>query len=235
MKKIIFLMILFVGVGISTHASDDIDKALTPIEENEVQTRIENVGVKILNSNKIDTHMVFLYSDLKKEELLNIDKTLHSGQVIVYKDIYKFIEDDNELAAGISRGILYSLKSLKGIFGGTLPALQMRAAPKKFELVADKCGVDFMVQAGYNPLAMITFINKTVPQKRHDLVSNKNLASKRMAIIYEYIYTKYPYYLKNNEYIDNIHYQNFLLTSQANRKLLEEKIKNNSNERLHYE
>lgn len=53
--------------------------------------------------------------------------------------------------------------------------------------------------------------------------------------IYEYIYTKYPYYLINNEYLENIHYQNFLLTSQNNRRMLEEKVKNNSREILKYE
>ena len=42
-----------------------------------------------------------------------------------------------------------------------------------------------------------------------------------------------PY--KNNEYLENIHYQNFLLTSQNNRRMLEEKVKNNSREILKYE
>ena len=80
-----------------------------------------------------------------------------------------------------------------------------------------------MVKAGYNPIALITFIQKTVPQKRYDTISTKNLTSKRLAHIYEYIYTKYPYY------------QNFLLTSQNNRRMLEEKVKNNSREILKYE
>ena len=51
----------------------------------------------------------------------------------------------------------------------------------------------------------------------------------------EYIYTKYPYYLANNTYINNEFYQRFLLTSQNNRRLLQEKIKNNSKENLKYE
>lgn len=208
---------------------------LTLVEDNIIQTRINNVGFEILNANKIDVRMVFIYNEADKLELLDLDKTLHSGQVIVFKDIYKNIEDDNELAAGLSRGIVYGLRSLKGYWNGSLPAIQMRAAPKKYEIVADKCAVDLMVKAGFNPLGLITYINKTVPQKRHDLISNKNLASKRLAIVYEYIYTKYPYYLKNNEYINNKHYQNFLLTSQNNRRLLEEKIQSGSKKTLNYE
>ena len=54
-------------------------------------------------------------------------------------------------------------------------------------------------------------------------------------MVYEYIYTKYPYYLQNNTYLENEHYQNFLLTSQENRRLLAEKIKNQSKEKLKYD
>ena len=46
--------------------------------------------------------------------------------------------------------------------------------------------------------------------------------------VYEYIYEKYPSFLANNCYADNIYYQNFLLTSENNRKKLAEKIKTNS-------
>ena len=103
-------------------------------------------------------------------------------------------------------------------------SVKMKAAPKKYELVFDKLAVDYMVKAGYNPLGLITFINKSCPQVRQDTFSTKNLTSKRLANIYERIYTKYPAYLANNEYLYNDYYQNFLLTSQENRKKLEEKI-----------
>ncbi len=81
---------------------------------------------------------------------------------------------------------------------------------------------------------MITFVNKSKVQKRTNSLT-ENLTSKRLAIIYEYIFTKYPYYLKNNEYFFNENYQNFLLTSQNNRKMLEEKIQSGSKEKLKYE
>ena len=64
------------------------------------------------------------------------------------------------------------------------------------------------------------------PQARQDKISSNNLTSKRLAYIYERIYKNYPYYLENNEYIENEHYQNFLLNSQENRNKLEEQIKN---------
>ena len=135
----------------------------------------------------------------------------------------------------MARGILTALKSYDGYFNGYLSALQIKAAPKKFEIVADKRAVDYMVNAGYDPIGLITFIQKSCPQKRFDKISNKNLASKRLAIIYEYIYTKYPYFLVNKKYFENEHYQNFLLNSQNNRRMLLEKIKTGSKEELKYE
>ena len=62
-----------------------------------------------------------------------------------------------------------------------------------------------------------------------------NPASKRMAIIYEYIYMNYPYYLANNPYFENINYQNFLLNSVENRAKLKEKIETGSTEKVKYE
>ena len=53
-------------------------------------------------------------------------------------------------------------------------------------------------------------------------------------LIYEYIYTKYPSILVDNEYKDNIYYQNFLLTSRNNRMKLLEKVKAGSTKRVNY-
>ena len=93
-----------------------------------------------------------------------------------------------------------------------------------------------MVKAGYNPLGLITYINKSFPQARQDRFSSTNLTSKRLAYIYERIYTQYPNFLINNTYINNENYQNFLLTSLENRKKVVEKSKNpNLNKGIKYE
>ena len=86
--------------------------------------------------------------------------------------------------------------------------------------------VDYMVNAGYNPIGLITFINKSFPQARQDKFSSNNLTSKRLAHIYERIYIQYPSFLVNNIYLKNDSYQNFLLTSQDNRQKLQDKINN---------
>lgn len=195
------------------------------VEENTIQTRINTVGTKLLNANKIEDRVTFIYDEKGKQSILKADKSLTKRQVVVYGKMYKNIETDDELAAYIAREIPMAVRSYDGLGKGWLSAAKMKAAPKKYEIVFDKMAVDYMVKAGYNPLGLITYINKTYPQTRQDLFSGHNLTSKRLAYIYERIYTQYPYFLVNNSYLTNEYYQNFLLTSQANRDKVLEKSK----------
>ena len=231
MKKFIISFLCLLAFSTSTFAVSD--KEI--IQEQTIQNRINDIGTQILNANKIKGHIIFVYDKEAKDSLLKMDTTVTSRQIVMFREYYKFIADDNELAAYLAREIARSSRTFDGMGNGWLTGVQIKAAPKKFELVSDKRAVDYMVNAGYNPIALITFINKAYPQHYQDLVSNKNLTSKRLAHIYEYIYTKYPYFLANNEYLENPHYQNFLLNSVENRRLFEEKIKTNSKEKLKYE
>lgn len=227
------LLFIFITLAILNLPATAIE--IIPAKENSIQTHIDNIGTKILNKNKIDKRIIFTYNKQTKEKLISTDKRLSKRQIIVYDGLYQSIQNDDELAAMLSREISTVMKSYSGIWGGRLDSIQVTLGSKKFETVADKRAVDYMVNANYNPLALIIFINKTCPQKRSDRFSRHNLTSKRLARIYEYITYKYPEYLTNNELLNNQYYQNFLLTSIENRKKLEEKIKNNSAEELDYE
>ncbi len=230
LKKIALLFVMFL-FPLCVFATEEADL----VRYQTIQQRIDDIGAKILNANKIEQRVVFLCSEKDKKAKLRLEKSLTSRQVVLYQNDYQFIDSDDEMAAFLSRGVLYAMKTYRGAFNGYISALQIKVSPKKFELVADKRAVDFMVKAGYNPLGLITFIQKSTPQKRYDKFSGKNLASKRMAVIYEYIYTRYPYFLKYNDYLSNEHYQNFLLTSENNRRLLLQKVKSGSKEELQYE
>ncbi len=231
MKKIIITVMLMLLSSMSVLAITD-DEI---IQDQSIQARVNRVGTQILNANKIQGRIIFVYDKTAKESLIKMDKTVSKREIIMYQEYYRQISDENELAAYLAREISNASRTYDGIGNGWLTAVQIKAAPKKFETVADKRAVDFMVKAGYNPVALITFINKAFPQHYQDFISNKNLTSKRLALIYEYIYTKYPYYLANNEYLENPHYQNFLLNSTYNRKLLETKVKNGTRENHKYE
>lgn len=221
MKKILVLLILLL-FSLPNFADEDLHLE----EDNKIQTRINQVGMKILNSNKLEQRVTFVYDELGKKNLLKADKALTKRQVIVFGSAYKNIETDDELAAYIAREIPAAIRSYDGLGHGWLSSFKMKAAPKKYELVFDKLAVDYMVKAGYNPLGLITYINKSFPQVRQDRFSSTNLTSKRLAYIYERIYTQYPSFLVNNAYIKNEYYQNFLLTSQSNREKVLEKVKN---------
>lgn len=232
MLKKLVLILMILAISSSARANED----MAALEnENSIQTRIDNIGTKLLNHNKITKRVVFTYTTKDKRQLLSTDKSLTKRQVIIYDGLYQSVQTDDELAAMLAREISTAVKSYSGIWGGSLDSLEVYLGAKKFETVADKRAVDYMVEAGYNPLALIVFINKTCPQKKFDRFSRHNLTSKRLARIYEYITYKYPQYLENNEYINNEYYQNFLLTSLENRKKLENKIKNNLTEEVKYE
>lgn len=231
MKKILFLFIAAIISAGSVFAVQD-----SVIErEQGIQNRINETAFKILNANKIDKRIIFVYDKSEKKSLLKSTDEVTKRQVVLYENDIKFISNEDELAAFLSRGISTALKSYGGVWNGGLNAVQIKAAPKIYEIVADKRAVDFMVNAGYDPIGLITYINKAYPQKRFDRFSNTNLTSKRLAIIYEYIYTKYPYYLVNSKYLETDSYQNFLLNSSYNRRLLEKKIRNGSVEEPEYE
>ena len=214
---LISLLLIFSNI---VYAADD----SLLMHENKIQAKLNSVGMKLLNSNKIEERIIFIYDENGKKSLLKEDKTITKRQVVVFGEYYKNIENDDELAAYIAREISAAVRSYNGKFG-IISSIQVKAAPKKYELLFDKLAVDYMVKAGYNPLGLITFIHKTFPQARQDKISPNNLTSKRLAYIYEKIYTQYPNFLVKNKYIQNETYQNFLLTSLENRKKVAEKAK----------
>jgi len=221
MKKSIFIICLF----LFTNSSFAVEES-NLVELNKIQKHINEVGTKILNSNKLEKRVIFTYSEKNKLEVLKNTDTLTKRQVVVYSDSYKNIETEDELAGYIAREIPTAIRSYEGLGNGWLSSVKLKAAPKKYELVFDKLAVDYMVKAGYNPLGLITYINKSYPQARQDRISAHNLTSKRLAYIYERIYMKYPEFLINNTYLENYYYQNYLLTSLNNRLVTEKKAKN---------
>ena len=232
MKKIFLLLVVIFALTCSNTFAED-ENSTTLINDIKIQKRISNIGFKLLNANKIDVRMIFVYQD--KEKLIKLEPGLMKRQIIVYDKTMQFVSDDNEIAAYLSREICKSAESYSGAFKGFVTSSQIKMAPKKYELFFDKRAVDYMVMAGYNPIGLITFINKSQPQKRFDKISRHNLTSKRLANIYEYIFTQYPYFLSNNSYLDNEAYQHFLLSSIENRKKLNDKIKSGSKRAVKYE
>lgn len=236
MKKFLILSLCGLLFGIApSFASTELNES-EPIgvfkTQQQKQRYINSIGFRILNANKIKQRMNFIYSSKKT---INAFSTHVGRSITIYHGIIAYTDSEDEIAAILSHEISHSIDSYQGIFRGTFSNLPHLFVPRKYERKADKRGVDFMVNAGYNPVAMIVMMNKVFPQDRYEFLSTHPLASRRMAYVYEYIYTKYPQYLKNNIYQDNIYYQNFLLTSQDNRRKLQKKIESKSDKRVRYD
>ena len=228
---LIGIIIILNLAAVRAFASDNLSSEI--INDMYIQKRISDIGLKLLNANKIDKRMIFVYNS--KYSKINAEPGLTRREIVLYDKSIQFASDDDEIAAFLAREISKTEESYTGIWRGLVSSVQIKCAPKKYQIFFDKRAVDYMVKAGYNPIALITFMNKSYPQKRFDKFSRTNLTSKRLANIYEYIYTKYPYFLKHNEYLESDSYQNFLLTSSENRKKLMEKIKTGSKKEINYE
>lgn len=188
-----------------------------------IQDKLNEIGTALLNSNKIDKRITFYYDP--KNKLIKGMPEVTKRQIVIFEKDLQFASTNDEIAALLARQISVSRKSYDGAFGGFVSAMQVKLAPKKYEVVSDKRAVEYLVKAGFNPLGLVTLINKTCPQTRQDRFSNHNLTSKRLMYIYEKIYFDYPYFIANNSYINNSYYQNFLLTSIDNRRKLQEMAK----------
>ncbi|MBQ2645408.1 M48 family metallopeptidase [bacterium] len=223
MKKfILFIALLFLG-NISFASNTEIISVSSVIE---CQNNIDKIGFRILNSNGIEHRTVFDF-DINKTK--NAYSRTRDRQIVIYRGLYNRLSCDDEIAAVLAHEISHSVDSYNGIFRGFFTPMTYSFAPKKYEYKADKRAVDYMVNAGYNPVALIVVMSKTFPQARYDWYSSHPLTSKRMMEVYEYIYKKYPEYLVNNTYKSNPYYQNFLLTSKENRARFQKKLESKTN------
>lgn len=222
MKKIlVVLMLMFLGVPAFSYEID-----LT--KEGKIQEKINQIGFRLLNANRIEKRTIFEFNSRKAVNAVTVSGLGYGRKVVVYRGIIPYLDNEDEIAAILAHEISHIVDSYDGILRGSFSGLGYAFAPKKYELKADKRAVDYMVKAGYNPVGLIIALNKMSAQYRFDMLSTHPLTSKRLVTIYEYIYKKYPTFLANNKYQNNIYYQNFLLTSIANRKLLENSIQKNS-------
>lgn len=231
MKKIFFIIgLVFMMIISVTKPSYAWDVTTT----NELQQRMNEVGFKILNTNRIEKRFMFMAINRVYTRDIWTDVSSVNRIVWIKPTVLPYIDDDDELAAILSHSIAHGVDTYEGALRGYVSILNYWVAPNKYDMKADKSAVDYMVNAGYNPLALITIMNKIGKQYRFDAFSNHTLVSRRMMLIYEYIYTKYPAILVENKYKDNIYYQNFLLTSRKNRMLLLEKVKSGSTRKINY-
>ncbi len=231
MKKLSLLISALLMFNLSAFAG--CNEVVNADTINKAQNKIDSIGFKILNSNGIERRMTFNYDSSKTK---NAYTAYSNREIVLYRGLYDRLKSDDEIAAVLSHEISHGIDGYNGPLRGYFSFFNNSwlLGSKKSEYKADKRAVDFMVNAGYNPVAMIVMMNKTLPQYRFDWHSTHPLTSRRMMEVYEYIYKKYPEFLANNEYKNNLYYQNFLLNSKENRAKFQKKIEQKSKAPVHY-
>ena len=229
MKKISILFALAILFQINVAQADSL--TFSQKEFAAINKQVSEVGFNLLNSSGVEKRMAFSYN---ADKTINATTSYHNRMITMYRGLYSYLESNDELAAVLAHEISHGIDSYDGILRGTFSNLSYVCSPKKYEYKADKKAVDLMVNAGYNPVAMIVVMQKSFPQGRFDWHSTHPLTTRRTMEVYEYIYKKYPEYLAKNIYKNNIYYQNFLLTSKENRAKFQKKIETKSKGRVSY-
>src|SRR5574344_57076 len=189
------------------------------------QKRVNNIGYVLMTKNKLPSGVSFKVSDSEEvNAYANINK-----EVYVFKGLLKYVENDDELAAVIShelghiinahiqkQSIISALMTtLKSNLTGTklsttadvASQLSLLKISRSDEYDADLTGVDLMITAGYNPLAMISVLNK-ITGKYIDVLQTHPSGDKRPMNVYDYLTYNYPTYAKKS-YTTNS-YKSFL-------------------------
>ncbi len=197
MKKIV---LIFIVLLINFSFAQDWDSAAA-------LNRVNAIGQKILKANNINYPIKFKVSNKADiNAYANINK-----EIYVYKGLLEYTDDDTELAGVIShemghiinghcakQGVLDTgiavVSSLINVSNTTKEigeALASNKISRNDELEADITGVDLMTKAGYNPLGMISLLNK-ITQSYVDILSTHPSGEKRLLNVYDYIDYNYP-------------------------------------------
>ena len=232
MRKILSLLITCTVLFSFSPAFGATSRLFTAKEIKKNNEAIYEVGFRLLNANKIDKRMTFSYST---KDSVNASTSLINRNIVIYDGLIQYMSSEDELAAVLAHEISHAVDSYNGIFRGALEFVPHIFIPRKYERKADLRAVDYMVNAGYNPVALIVIMNKAFPQYRYEVLGTHPLTSRRMAMIYEYIYTQYPAFLVHNPYQNDVYYQNFLLNSEHNRKKLADKVRTGSKKKIRYD
>lgn len=187
--------------------------------------RVPEVGKQVLSKNSLPTTTTFVITDV---EVTNSTSN-ENNKIYINKTNLNYTGNDNEVAAVIAQeiGALVNANASKkklvsnitsalaGSFVDTSLETTALAAneftlnnmSEKDQMNADITGVDLMIQAGYNPLAMIVVLGK-MPGSTMDLLKSQPNNFKRTMYIYDYLAYNYPSKVKAGYNCQE--YKNFL-------------------------
>lgn len=171
--------------------------------------RIPVVGKQMLNKNNLPSSTKFVVTET---DIVNSSYNTNN-EIYVPKAELSYTGNDNEVAAIIAQqlGVIINANAAKkklvsnitsALAGGFMDTsleksalianeLTLNNMSEKDQMNADVTGVDLMIQAGYNPLAMIVVLGK-MPGSTVDILKSQPNNFKRTMYIYDYLSYNYP-------------------------------------------
>ena len=199
-------------------------------------SHLNTIGQNIVKANKMPTTVTFKVTD---NENMNAANTNTTQVVYIYNGDLKYVENDNELAAIVAHEIghlvngHYSKSSLlNNIISSFNPNTKSENASTTVNLLktvssnkvnkdnekeADITAVDLMMNAKYNPLALISVVYKSDIAQSGGILDENLSCEERIMNIYDYANYNYPEQVKANYKTDS--YQSALNLIYANLKI----------------
>ncbi len=181
-------------VAIGDSVAREVDKEYNVIEDPALNERVKRIGEKIaaVCDRKELLYRFGIIEDKKDSKLVNA-VSLPGGYVFVFKELLKVANTDDELACVLGHEVAHivarhGIKRLQAIWGysfltilaaGTGNPDFARGAQAAYlqllsgysqqdELLADRLGARYAKRAGYNPDAMISFLDKLAKRSKKE-------------------------------------------------------------------
>ncbi len=211
MKKIFSICIVFLFLTIMPIMAANSSSVWT---QQTNLNRVDTIGKSLLSKNNLPTQVTF---QVVETDEINAFAS-GNNQICVYTGLLKFVNDDSELAGVIAHEIGHIINnhvakqsvvsaitataiqnaklSQRAQTGAAIAhSLSMKKMSRTEEYEADITGVDLMVKAGYNPLAMVSLLYK-IGGNYVDFIQDHPSGDKRTMYLYNYITYTYPDKLK---------------------------------------
>ena len=224
MKKILIaIFALFLGLQVNAATTTT---TTTNWDSAAAQKRLNNIAYKLIKSNNLpDGISIKVSAEDEANAYANINK-----EIYVFKGMLNYATTDEEIASVIAhemghiinghnakQSILNTLianitgDSSKSVGAAAVQELSSTKLSRKDEFEADLTGVDLMVKAGYNPLSMISVLNK-ICGNYIDIISTHPSGEKRLMNIYDYVSYNYPEWIKKGYTTDSYKRANALIS-----------------------
>jgi len=207
--------------------------------------RTPTVGKQILSKNGLPTDTKFIVT----ETAVTNSTSNTNNELYIQKEDLGYTGNDNEVAAVISQelGVIINANASKKKFVSNIASalagnlstedaqnkaiivnqIALNSMSEKDQMNADITGVDLMIQAGYNPLAMIVVLGKK-PGSTWETVTGQLNNIKRTTYIYDYLTYNYPSKIKAGyncqEYRNFLAYIEPTITERNSNKRLQKKF-----------